>query len=222
VGDAGGATLYVEGGPNTLYLMYDYWNSPNVGPLNHVTITFDSTELDGSRTTYAVEMTPGSNQFDAFEKPADTIAPEINGGFDLRSAPWVPLSTADLAQSQFRTALGFDVSPNSSQQHFIAEFSLSTRSETNKGGIYSPDPNFWSGSAGGDGVDPPFSSEIFVLNPDGSVQSTTPALGPNRAPVLQSQQVVPEPSGLVIIGTCFAGMACGVSYGRRNSVSKAS
>jgi hypothetical protein len=52
-------------------------------------------------------------------------------------------------------------------------------------------------SAGG-AADPPISSAIFTLNPDGTT-TVTPALGANGDPVLQRQDVsVPEPSSLVL------------------------
>jgi hypothetical protein len=54
--------------------------------------------------------------------------------------------------------------------------------------------------AAGLGVtDPPISSAIFTLNPDGTT-TVTPALGANGDPVLQPQNVVPEPSSQVLAG----------------------
>jgi hypothetical protein len=62
---------------------------------------------------------------------------------------------------------------------------------------------FWSVSAFAVGVpDPPTSSIIFTLEPDGSL-TILPALGSGGEPVQQSQQVAPEPSSIVllIVGT---------------------
>jgi hypothetical protein len=205
----GGAVLDVEGSSSTLYLMYDYFNSPfappSAGPLNDVTILFNSTETGGSHTSYAIVIGAGPDNFTAFEKPAGVVAPiSATGAFDLAQAPWTPLSQTDLATANFHTALGFGPTLNGAASHLIAEFQLSSRSATNPNGLYSPDPQFWSGSAG----DPiTFASEIFRLNPDGSVLSTIPALGPDGGPVLQSQSVVPEPGSLTLVGIGMAAVA---------------
>jgi len=54
----------------------------------------------------------------------------------------------------------------------------------------------WTGGAAG----PPISSALFTLDPDGTM-TVTPAFGGNGDPVLQPQNVVPEPSGLVLAGS---------------------
>jgi hypothetical protein len=52
-------------------------------------------------------------------------------------------------------------------------------------GIYSPAPAFWSASAASNVIDPPISSAIFTLNPDGSTTITS---------------VLPEPSAFLLAG----------------------
>ena len=217
VGNAGGAVLVAEGSSSTLYLMYDYFNSPNVGGvLNSVTIFFNSTEIDSSHVSYAIKIAAGINQFQAFEKSAAVIAPVVNGGLDLSQAPWTALSTADLLQANFHTSLKTGISPTSSTPHLVAEFDLSNRSTSNPNGLYSPDPQFWSGSGSGtqtgngsaggnNGVfNTVFASELFTGNADGTLKELTPLIGSDGTPILQP---VPEPGSLALLSIGAMGLA---------------
>jgi hypothetical protein len=106
------------------------------------------------------------------------------------------------------TANPFGTDPGDSAPHLLAEFQLSvntTGGSSNPNGIYSPDPAFWSASQD-DGpvgsllsLDPPISSGIFTLNPEGGPFSIVPALGPNGDPVFQPEEVAPEPSALALL-----------------------
>jgi hypothetical protein len=67
----------------------------------------------------------------------------------------------------------------------------------------------------GGAADPPSSSAIFTLNPDGTT-TVTPALGANGDPVLQPQNgSVPELSSLVLAGVSpLSLVGCGWAAGR--------
>ncbi|HEV3165731.1 MAG TPA: PEP-CTERM sorting domain-containing protein, partial [Isosphaeraceae bacterium] len=160
-----------------------------------------------NKEDYLVRISPGTNAFQAFEKPAGVVAPENANGFILPSPVWTPLTSADLALANFHSAIGLNTtSPNPpSTPHLMAEFDLTinTNGPGTPNGFYSPEPAFWSASAqGGVGPasDPPISSAIFQLNPDGTT-TVSPIFGINGAPVLQPQDAfVPEPSSLVLLG----------------------
>ncbi len=206
VGNTGGAYLYAAQAEGNLYLMYDYVNSNSLG-LNGSNSFFDVFFQVPGDADYLVRITPGTNTPAAYEKAPGTVAPTPGGSFDPTQAPWTPLNAADLTLAQFQSAIGFGPSPNSATPHLMAEFQLTinTASTGPPNGLYSPNPAFWSASAGGQGgvgvalADPPISSGIFMLNPDGSV-TIQPVLGPNGGPVLQPQDVVPEPATLTLAG----------------------
>jgi hypothetical protein len=65
-------------------------------------------------------------------------------------------------------------------------------------GVYSPAPAFWNASAENDAGDPPISSAIFNINPDGS---TLVCPSPGPCPVS-----VPAPSPLWLLGLGLAAM----------------
>jgi hypothetical protein len=214
---AGGSFLYVEQGTsggigatatgspgspglgNTLFLMYDYVHGTGGGPGSFFDVFF---QVPNQGTDYAVHITGGG--FQAFEKPAGTVSPTTSdGSLDLSDTRvWTPLDQTDLALARFQGAIGFATSPNDPiTPHLMAEFQLSINrdpSSPSPSGLYDPAPAFWSASKGSSAGDPPISSAIFTLNPDGST-TVAPALGPNGDPVGQPQQVaaaVPEPSTL--------------------------
>ena len=218
----GGAVLYVEQSTNgqgavqkfgtTLDLMYDYIGSAsalgagsNAGN-SSVDIFFEVP----NDADYAVHIT--NSGFTAFEKPNGTPSPENADGtlhfMDPSSnpiSPWTSLTTADLALANFHTALGFGASPNSAASHLIAEFDLtinSTGSPAGGGnpGVYDPAPAFWSASGKSGTTDPPISSEIFNLQPDGTILASSVVNGAGD-PVAQPSDV-PEPAtaGLFAIG----------------------
>jgi hypothetical protein len=213
--NAGGAYLYVEQGfsgitpteagiPNTLFLMYDYVSSAEAGfsVVNSFYDVFFSVPALGD--DYVVRIF-GQDNFLAVEKEIGTVSSlNPDGTFNLEDPVWSPLDSDDLAIAKFQTAIGFGTSPNSGSPHLMAEFQLSINTGAFSGGpstgFYDPAPAFWSASVGKEGSDPPISSAIFTLNPDGST-IVAPALGPNGDPVQQPQQVVPEPSTLAMVGT---------------------
>jgi hypothetical protein len=221
---AGGAWLYADqgtaaGGPpggalgTTLFLLYDYTSGTTVPTPNTFFDVFFA--VPSQQVDYLVRIM-GNNTFTAFEKPISTLAPTPGGGFVPQAPPWTPLSQSDLTLANFHGAIGFGPSPNLSVNHQIAEFQLTintTGSNSNPNGIYNPSPAFWSASTGGvaPGValaDPPISSAIFTLNPDGTI-SLAPVFGPNGDPILQPQTVIPEPSGFAL---ACAGALCVLGY----------
>ena len=189
VGNTGGANLFVEQTGGVLYLMYDYLNSASLG-LNQSNFatqaTFDvffqvPNDQPGG-TDYGVHI--AGSGFSAYEKPTDGPASPLNpdGSLDFNSPIWTALSSADLALANFHAALGFGHDPATPTvpDHVLAEFQLTIQSTGNPDGFYDPAPAFWSASAnGGTGpaLDPPISSGIFQLNPDGTtlvLPSSTP------------------------------------------------
>jgi hypothetical protein len=207
---AGGAFLYVDQGSSTggspggtlgtnLYLLYDYVSNtlpPN--PNSFFDVFF---QVKPENTDYLVRIM--GTTFSAFEKPDNVPAPTPGGGFNPTQPPWTPLTSSDLTLANFSGAIGFGTSPNSSSNHQIAEFQLTINSSgPPPNGIYDPSPAFWSASTGGGNPatgpsDPPISSGIFTLNPNGTT-TVTPVLGPNGDPILQP--AVPEPGSLLLAG----------------------
>jgi hypothetical protein len=91
----------------------------------------------------------------------------------------------------------------------MAEFDLTINGGANKG-IYDPAPAFWSatctncsgGIALSAAADPPISSAIFTLNPDGTV-SVSPVFGTSGGPIQQPNET-PEPASLWLIAPALA------------------
>src|SRR2546423_1464141 len=198
---SGGAYLYVEQSGSTLFLMYDYVNGNS-----SATPFFDVFFQDPPENTdYGVRIS--GNTISAFEKPfgpPSSLNPD--GSFNFSGPPWTPLDAADLALANFHGAVGFGASPNSLSAHLMAEFDLTINKggTTNPTGIYDPAPAFWSatctrcsGSSAAALDDPPISSAIFQLNPDGST-TVTPVLGPGGGPIQQPVETAatPEPASL--------------------------
>ncbi len=223
----GGAYLYVEQGfagvsaaagvlkPDTLFLMYDFVDSntsltPTQGhdASNSFFDVFFQVPVDNTDYLIRILNTGNANgSFLAFEKP-ESIPSNINpdGTFDTGS-PWTPVADDDLALGKFQAAIGFGTSPNSGTPHLMAEFQVSINRATSSGGgptgLYDPSPAFWSASADPKtGPDPPISSGIFTLNPDGTT-TVVPVLGPDGGPIKQPQpfaSTVPEPASVVSLG----------------------
>jgi hypothetical protein len=217
----GGAVLYVEqssngqGGQNkfgtTLDLMYDYVASPTVlgAGSNATNSSMDVFFQVPGDADYIVHIT--GTGFSAFEKPENVPSAENadgtlhfeNAGVPI--APWTTLTSADLALANFHAVLGFNQSPNSSAPHLMAEFDLTINSQGSPAGggnpgIYDPAPAFWSAGGKSGTADPPISSEIFNLQPDGSINAG-PVENSAGDPVAQPSDV-PEPTsmGLLLVG----------------------
>ena len=221
VGQSGGAYLYVEqgfrqqqqplagpnaialGSPDTLFLMYDYVNSNALG-FNSGNAFFDvffQVNRPVDPDDYLVRIS--ASGFQAFERPSGSTPPtRPNGSFDIGSGSgWTPLDAADLALAGFHAAISQGSSPDLAAGHLMAEFDLSIDNSGPPGrngnnGLYDPAPAFWSASVGSVN-DPPISSAIFSLSPTGPT-TVTPVLGPNGGPISVPQQVVPEPSTLLL------------------------
>ena len=211
VGDAGGSWLYVEQGggiaavDNQLYLMYDY-----VQPA--VATSFFDVFFEVKHEDYLVRI--AQNGIDltngVWVKPTSVPSALLpDGTFDI-STVWTLLSVADpadIAFGNFKGAMGFGFSPNNETAHPIAEFEVSFNSnaflppngQPPPNGLYSPDPAFWSASAGGPLGDPPFSSAIFQLNPNGTT-TVVPCCALANGPILQPVNPVPEPGSLALTG----------------------
>ena len=218
VGNAGGATRFVAPTTGVLSLLYDYTTSNALGmtPGNSSFDVFFQVPNDNKTggEDYVVHF--AGTSFQAFEKPTSGPASPLNpdGSFDLNSPIWSPLSTDDLARAQFKTAIGFGPDPANptGPDHLLAEFQLTIQPPGDPaGGFYDPAPAFWSASVSGGSnpTDPPISSGIFQLNPDGTT-IITPVLGADGAPVLQPQDVsVPEPASLALTGLGLALLVAG-------------
>lgn len=196
----GGAYLYADQGNGNLYLMYDY--VAGGAPSSFFDVFFEVVP-DGH--AYLVRL-PAAGGFEAYERPIGSIAPlDANGSFTLGpNSGWTPLSPADLALAQFQGAVGFGSSANNPAPHPMAEFQL-TVSQPGHPGIYDPSPAFWSASTKpGGAADPPISSGVFTLNPDGST-TVAPALGPDGSPLMQGS-VLPEPATLLLFASGLAGL----------------
>jgi hypothetical protein len=201
--------LYVDQGlgeqAGNLYLLYDYVNSNNAGfgPANSFFDVFF--QVDTDKTDYVAHFA-FDGQVTLFEKPTGTVSQENpDGTLNLNSAPWQQdtSSDPDFIKANPIGALGFGTSPNSSDAHVIGEFQL-TIDRGPGTGLYSPDPAFWSASVGSNGtaaiLDPPITSGIFQLDLNNGTTTVNPVFGPNGGPVLQPQDVVPEPSSLALLG----------------------
>jgi len=190
--------------------MYDWIASGNTSA-----IFFDVFfEIVPEGDAYLVRI-DGLNSFQAYERPIGSTAPLTSGGaFDVGSGSgWTPLDAGDLALANFHVALGLGPSPANGAPHALAEFDMTIDHASDPipgaNGFYSPDPAFWGASAKNNALDPPISSAIFELNPDGSID-LTPVLNASGAPVMQGSVTTPEPGGWALILT-----GLGVVFGLR-------
>jgi hypothetical protein len=203
---SGNAWLYVDQGPSTLYLGYDYVGgtiTPNA--FSFFDVFF---QVPNEHEDYGVRI-HSNNTFEFFVKPfgpPSQIA--ADGSFDFHNAPWSPASSMDTALGQPMGAMAFGSTPNSSSAHVFVEFQLDINNNLGgrqppKDGLYDPSPAFWSGGFQGASLsaaaaDPPITSGIFTLNPDGTT-IVMPVLGANGGPVQQIPEGVPEPSSLLLV-----------------------
>jgi hypothetical protein len=223
VGNAGGSYLYAAQGQGSqfgnLYLMYDWVNSPNVGQdPTHVPTYFDvffTVQANDYVAHFGTAPDGASpNGFDqtnllVYEKSDAVVSPlNPDGSFNLSGPPWTLLdppggpNDADFTNGKFVSAVGFGASPNSTAAHLEGELqmTINTTPFNNQpsDGLYDPDPAFWSGSGiDPEGLDPPISSAIFTLNPDGTT-TLDPVFALNGGPAQQPQDVVPEPSSIIL------------------------
>ncbi len=196
---SGNAWLYVDQGPSTLYLGYDYVGAttpPNASSSNE-------------HEDYGVRIhTNGTFEFfvKPFGPPSQIAA---DGSFDFHNAPWSPASSTDTALGQPMGAMGFGMTQfPSAPAHVFVEFQLNINNalggrQPPLDGLYDPSPAFWSAGFGGTfsaavAADPPITSAIFTLNPNGTT-IVTPVLGTNGGPVQQIPEGVPEPSSLLLV-----------------------
>ena len=232
VNGTGGAELYVEGGISlqqpTLWLLYDAYalHSANFQSDSFFDIFFQTKEpplpdipgSGGSTTDYLIRVLQGG-AFEAFEKPDDGLAAPLDGQGNFivdSNSPWTPVNTSEL--NDFHASLSFGFSPDHNAStgdpdpHLIVEFDVTTRTpfiaptpgdpgQPGSPGAYDPAPAFWGAGKGGE-HDPPMTSEIFQLNPDGSVLRADPVFDANGDPAKQPQDVatVPEPAGVLLLG----------------------
>jgi hypothetical protein len=217
IGFNGGANLFVEQNGAVLDLMYDYVNSGNTlhnDPTSFFDVFF---EVASSGDDYLVRINAGTNQFTSFERTHGSLAPLLaDGTFDVSAGSgWSALSTADLNEARFKTAIGFghDPASPSDPDHLLAEFELSIN-RPGSPGLYDPSPAFWSASAAKTGSDPPISSAIFQLDPDGGTL-VTPVYSADGGPAQRPQDVAPEGGSLMLIAAGIIPILIGIARRRR-------
>jgi hypothetical protein len=232
VGSSGGAVLYVDQGfpqvnaaiapvpsPTTLFLGYDIATNPAGATAPTASSFFDVFfQVASEHTDYDARIHQNGT-VELFQKPTGSVGPvTANGSLDVSKSPWTAADSTDILRAGAVGAIGFGPTPNNSNNHVFVEFQLNINnslgnrqggdpSNPDNNGLYDPSPAFWSGSGKPGGTDPPFTSGIFSLNPDGT-SSVTPALGLDGAPLLQPL-VTPEPSTFVLAGLgafCMAGL----------------
>jgi hypothetical protein len=232
VGNAGGAALYVDQGspavlpalfavqsPTTLYLGYDIYSNPAGATAPTSASFFDVFfQVASEHNDYDARIHQNGT-VELFQKPTGSVGPvTANGSLDVSKSPWTAADSTDILRAGAVGAIGFGPTPNNSNNHVFVEFQLNINnslggrqggdpSNPDNNGLYDPSAAFWSGSGKPGGTDPPITSGIFSLNPDGTT-SVTPALGLDGAPLLQPL-VTPEPSTFVLAGLgafCMAGL----------------
>jgi hypothetical protein len=230
------------GQPDTLFLMYDINNNPTHGRAQPTAANFFDVffQVPSDGNDYLARIfgdsTTSHQDFLLYEKPTGTVSPTTaDGSFDVSdTALWTLLNPPggqddpDFTLAKPVGVVGFNGTTadgsNTAPNHVEVEFQLSintTPPQSSNGptGLYDPnDPAFWSGSGDPGGGDPPFTSGVFKLNPNGTT-SVTPAFGPNGDPLLQPLAVAaPEPASLTLCalaGLCLAGYQGWRRAGRR-------
>ena len=192
------ALLYagLDPGHDSVYLMYDYKLRTN--PV----------------------FAPGTVAADvAFPITVDANGPQnidvrftanAGGGFDitvngLAGSPSVLASSLGMVG-----AIGFGPSALDTASHMLVELEVPLAIPANFGpafnragtsGVYSPAPAFWAADLQNNAGDPPISSAIFQINPDGST-IIRPSVGP-----------VPEPGSMALLASL--GLSCSVLLKRQ-------
>ena len=216
---SGGAALYVEQTGGTLYLMYDYYNPQPGFTVNTLFDVFF--QVPSQKEDYLAQIQ--GNSVTVFSKPASSPSLVNPDGTLNNGAPWSPADAADLQSGRFQGAVGFSGSPDSSTPHPMAEFQLtidqtrfSSPPPNPQSGLYDPAPAFWGASVGSGGQDPPISSAIFQLDPNGTT-NVNPVLNPvTGGPVSQGNVDAPEPASIVVLAAGLLGLA----VARRQGASK--
>ena len=225
---SGNAWLYVDQGPSTLYLGYDYVGGTTpLGASSFVDVFF---QVPNEHEDYGVRI-HSNNTLEFFVKPfgpPSQIA--ADGSFDFNNAPWSPADSGDFTRGQPMGAMGFGMTQfPSAPAHVFVEFQLNINNSLGGrqppgDGLYDPSPAFWSAGFGGVGGgaaaaafgDPPITSAIFTLNPD-LTTIVTPVLGPNGGPIQQIPELtsIPEPASLSLLGVALA--AIGITRRRKKT-----
>lgn len=194
---AGLAPEFVGGPVKSLYLLYAYKDLTNqLFPLNK--LIFD--------VAFPVTYQGAHRNVDVQLRGTGQAGPSFYRVVVLADGVVVP---DGIVIENGAAAAGFGPSPLSSMPHFLMELEVSLLIDPGfgtpsgpfplaglPGGVYSPAPAFWNASAVNNFVDPPISSALFTIQPDGSTTIDVSA-------VAQAQDV-PEPSVLYLVGTGLA------------------
>ncbi len=184
-------------GSHELYLMYDYTgrtSSFTVGDFVasvQFPVVFDQTLYPNA----TVELTAGATP------TTPTVNVNLNGTL-VEPADDVGIDAA----------VGFGPSTLSLSPHLLLELEVTLNIPdsfggnffTSGSGAYSPDPAFWQASAVDNAGDPPITSALFSINPNGSISINADA------------QPTPEPSSvaLLVVGVAGLGLAARRHKGR--------
>ena len=223
----GGATLYMQQGFNatgqqavetlgdTLYVMVD--DTSRTQALGSGTVFELLVHQATADYLFKLTYTGSSKTLTEFKKSPGVVSPtNPDGTLHLTDPPWTALSSGEVALANASGAIGFGTTPfTSTGAHQMAEFQISINTPGLAGLLTPGTPGFLSVAYGAPGTpDPPISSAIFTLNPDGTT-TIAPVLGPNGDPVLQPQDVAPEPGTLLLSG--LGGMLALGAYALRRS-----